>query len=131
MKDIIEGCTKTITEERCVFLSWHLQVICTCGNSSCRRCFVYVVREVSAVYRYTVKSLLQTGFFMEDSGIKVELVSKDQMKDHNSDVIQLWLRIVDPKKRKHSHKENEAIQFDYNINTDNPDTVALEMVNHS
>ena len=43
-------------------------------------------------------------------------------------VIQLRLRVVDTKKRKPQHKENEAIQFDYNINKDNPEEVAQEMV---
>lgn len=79
--------------------------------------------------RYTVKELLQHNIFLEDSGIKVELASaKDEAKDVNRDVIQLWLRVVDPKKRKQQHKDDEAIQFDYNIKKDDPDRVAHEMV---
>ena len=78
--------------------------------------------------RYTVKLLLQHDFFLEDTGIKVELASKDETKDLNHDVIQLWLRVVDPKRRKHQHKEDEAIQFPYNIKKDNADKVAQEMV---
>lgn len=78
--------------------------------------------------RYTVKVLLQHDFFLEDTGIKVELANKDEAKDLNHDVIQLWLRVVDPKRRKHQHKEDEAIQFDYNIKKDNADKVAQEMV---
>ena len=45
-----------------------------------------------------------------------------------SSEIQLWLRVVDPRKRKKEHKENEAIQFDYNIDCDDAEQVALEMV---
>ena len=75
-----------------------------------------------------MKLLLQHDFFLEDTGIKVELASKDQAKDVSQDMIQLWLRVVDPKKRKHQHKEDEAIQFDYNIKKDDVDKVAQEMV---
>jgi len=75
-----------------------------------------------------VKVLLQHDFFLEDTGIKVELASKDEAKDLSRDVIQLWLRVVDPKRRKHQHKEDEAIQFDYNIKKDDADKVAQEMV---
>jgi WNK lysine deficient protein kinase len=80
-------------------------------------------------FRFTVKELLQHNFFLEDTGIKVELAStKDEAKDVTRDVIQLWLRVVDPKKRKQQHKDDEAIQFDYNIKKDNADKVAQEMV---
>lgn len=38
------------------------------------------------------------------------------------------LRVVDAKKRKDKHKENEAIQFDFDIENDNPDKIAEGMV---
>lgn len=50
------------------------------------------------------------------------------MDDVLADVIQLQLRVVDPKKRRLQQRENEAVQFDYNISTDNPNDVAQEMV---
>ncbi len=82
--------------------------------------------------RNTVKELLQKDFFVEEAGIKVELITNDESSDEtkiiNKDMIQLRLRILDPKKRKSQHKENEAIQFDYNVETDNPEDVAQEMV---
>lgn len=65
---------------------------------------------------------------MEDTGIRVELVNKDDLKELKRDVIQLQMRMVDPKKRRQQHKDNEAIQFDYNIEKDDPHQVALEMV---
>ena len=74
--------------------------------------------------RYTVKELLQHDFFSEETGIKVEVVKKD---DPNPDTIAFWLR-VDPKRRKQQHKENEVIQFEYNMTADDPDKVAMEMV---
>ena len=46
--------------------------------------------------------------------------------DSNIDLIDFWLRI-DPKRRKNQHK-NEVIQFEYNINSDDPAKVAMEMV---
>jgi len=100
-------------------VAWRI-ISCTQNND----CLMHVVMTA----RYTVKVLLQHDFFLEDTGIKVELASKDEAKDLSRDVIQLWLRVVDPKRRKHQHKEDEAIQFDYNIKKDSADKVAQEMV---
>ena len=91
-----------------------------------------------------MKQLLQHDFFAEHTGIKVELVNKDAgggggvgggagapaggAGGSESSEIQLWLRVVDPRKRKKEHKENEAIQFDYNIDKDDAEQVAHEMV---
>ena len=38
------------------------------------------------------------------------------------------LRVLDAKKRKDKHKENEAIQFDFDMEKDNPDKIAEGMV---
>ncbi|KAL5013195.1 hypothetical protein ScPMuIL_007465 [Solemya velum] len=77
--------------------------------------------------RFSVKELLQNDFFLEDTGLKVELVNKEEeISDKTS--IQLRLRVVDPKKRKDKHKENEAIQFDFDLTNDAAEEVALEMV---
>ncbi|XP_070191914.1 uncharacterized protein [Littorina saxatilis] len=76
--------------------------------------------------RYTVKDLLQHDFFLEDSGYKVELVNREDEASNTSD-IQMRLRVVDPKKRKDKHKENEAIQFDFNILNDQAEEVAKEL----
>ncbi len=81
------------------------------------------------LYRYTVKELMQHDFFLEESGIRVELVNTDDAKEEQKpNIIVLRVRIVDPKKRKTQHKENEAIQFFYNLEKDVPETVAQEMV---
>lgn len=74
-----------------------------------------------------MKELLQHDFFVEESGIKVELVNTDE-EDQKPNIIVLRVRIVDPKKRKPQHKENEAIQFYYNLEKDDPEFVAQEMV---
>lgn len=79
------------------------------------------------LFRYVVKELLQHDFFLEDTGLKVELVNREDELAGKT-VIQLRLRVVDPKKRKDKHKENEAIQFDFDLDDDVPEEVAQEMV---
>ena len=43
-------------------------------------------------------------------------------------LVKLQLHLEDPKKRRDKHKENEAIQFDFDLETDQPEKVAEEMV---
>ncbi len=50
------------------------------------------------------------------------------MKDDNTDNIQLQLRVEDPKKRRDKHRDNEALQFDFDLQKDEPEQVAAEMV---
>ncbi|XP_077984991.1 uncharacterized protein LOC144439561 isoform X2 [Glandiceps talaboti] len=73
--------------------------------------------------RYTAKELLSLEFFEEDTGFKVELIEETQ-----EDVIQLRLRVEDPKKRKDKHRDNEALQFGFDLRKDDPEQVAAEMV---
>lgn len=80
------------------------------------------------IERPTVKDLLNHEFFQEDTGIKVDLTNKEEALLSDSGNVTLRLRVVDPKKRKDKHKENEAIQFDFDINNDNPDKIAEGMV---
>lgn len=74
------------------------------------------------IFRYSVKDLLQHNFFLDDNGLRLEIVETE------GDSIQFQLRVVDPKKRKDKHKENEAIQFGFDLGSDDPDQVAQEMV---
>lgn len=73
-----------------------------------------------------MKELLQHDFFLEDTGVKVEVANK--LGDDDSDKVALRLRVVDPRKRKDKHKENEAIQFEFHIHKDVPEELAQEMV---
>lgn len=75
--------------------------------------------------RPKVKDLLSHAFFEEDVGLKVEVVSQENKK------IVFRLRVIDPKKRTHKHKENEAIQFEFDMETDRYNTIAEEMVSSS
>lgn len=74
--------------------------------------------------RPKVKELLNHQFFEEDVGLKVEVVSHNDIEGK----IEFRLRVLDPKKRSHKHKENEAIQFDFDTKTDSYDAVSEEMV---
>lgn len=73
-------------------------------------------------FRFTIQELLKHDYF-EDTGFRVELV-----EDNNTDIIQLQLRVEDPKKRRDKHRDNEALQFSFNLKTDEPEEVAAEMV---
>ncbi|XP_026217499.1 serine/threonine-protein kinase WNK1 isoform X2 [Anabas testudineus] len=75
--------------------------------------------------RYAIKILLNHAFFQEDTGVRVELAEED---DGEMIAIKLWLRIEDVKKLKGKYKENEAIEFSFDLNKDFPEDVAQEMV---
>ncbi|XP_063289543.1 serine/threonine-protein kinase WNK3 [Pelobates fuscus] len=75
--------------------------------------------------RLSVKELLNHAFFAEDTGLRVELAEED-VGTNASLALRLW--VEDPKKLKGKHKDNEAIEFSFNLEMDNPDEVAYEMV---
>ncbi|XP_049513202.1 serine/threonine-protein kinase WNK1-like isoform X16 [Dermacentor silvarum] len=77
--------------------------------------------------RPTVKELLQLDFFQEDMGLKVEFVNREESLAGGADKVELRLRVLDPKKRKDKHRENEAIQFEFHVENDNPDEIAKAM----
>ncbi|CAL1280789.1 unnamed protein product, partial [Larinioides sclopetarius] len=81
--------------------------------------------------RPTVKDLLMHEFFQEDVGLKVEFVNKEDSIQSTSSKVELWLRLLDAKKRKEKHKENEAIQFEFDIENDNCDEVAQAMAKNN
>ncbi|XP_072233795.1 serine/threonine-protein kinase WNK1 isoform X8 [Leuresthes tenuis] len=75
--------------------------------------------------RYAIKTLLNHAFFQEETGVRVELAEED---DGEMIAIKLWLRIEDVKKLKGKYKDNEAIEFSFDLNSDVPEDVAQEMV---
>lgn len=77
--------------------------------------------------RPTVKELLHMDFFQEDLGIKVEYCDREKSLSSTESKVEMRLRILDPKKRKDKHKENEAIQFFFDLNFDTADEVASAM----
>uniref|UniRef100_A0A8C1M4H3 non-specific serine/threonine protein kinase n=1 Tax=Cyprinus carpio TaxID=7962 RepID=A0A8C1M4H3_CYPCA len=75
--------------------------------------------------RYAIKDLLNHAFFQEETGVRVELAEED---DGEMIAIKLWLRIEDVKKLKGKYKDNEAIEFSFDLSRDVPEDVAQEMV---
>lgn len=81
--------------------------------------------------RPTVKDLLLHEFFQEDLGLKVEFVNKEESIQSTSTKVELWLRLLDPKKRQEKHKENEAIQFEFDTAVDTCDEVSQAMAKNN
>ncbi|XP_029463709.1 serine/threonine-protein kinase WNK3 isoform X2 [Rhinatrema bivittatum] len=77
------------------------------------------------VERLSIRDLLNHAFFAEDTGLRVELAEED---DAETPSLALRLWVEDPKKLKGKHKDNEAIEFSFNLDIDNPEEVACEMV---
>lgn len=75
--------------------------------------------------RLSIKNLLNHAFFAEDTGLRVELAEEDD-SSNSSLALRLW--VEDPKKLKGKHKDNEAIEFSFNLEKDTPEEVAYEMV---
>ncbi|XP_015233386.1 PREDICTED: serine/threonine-protein kinase WNK3, partial [Cyprinodon variegatus] len=75
--------------------------------------------------RLSIRDLLNHAFFAEDTGVRVELAEEDT---GTQDCLALRIWVEDPKKLKGKHKDNEAIEFTYDLENDSAEEVALEMV---
>ncbi|XP_043958971.1 serine/threonine-protein kinase WNK4 isoform X2 [Gambusia affinis] len=75
--------------------------------------------------RYTIPDLLDHPFFQENNGVHVELAEEDDMVKPG---LKLWLRIDDTKKLHGKYKDNNAIEFLFELYKDVPEEVAQEMV---
>ncbi|XP_043576762.1 serine/threonine-protein kinase WNK3-like [Chiloscyllium plagiosum] len=74
--------------------------------------------------RLAIKDLLSYAFFAEDTGLRIELAKEDSGQD-SSLALRVW--VEDPKKLKGKHKDNEAIEFSFDLERDTPEEVAQEM----
>jgi WNK lysine deficient protein kinase len=79
------------------------------------------------IHRPGVKDLLVHEFFAEDLGLRLEIISREEAVVSSASKVEFRLRVLDPKKRSNKHKENEAIQFEFDIQADNAEEVASEM----
>lgn len=120
VKEIIEGCIRQNKDER--FLTARA-CLPSWGQSRFPRKHLLIA---CLLFRYSIKDLLNHAFFQEDTGVRVELAEED---DGEMEAIKLWLRIEDIKKLKGKYKDNEAIEFSFDLNKDVPEDVAQEMVN--
>ncbi|XP_061391221.1 serine/threonine-protein kinase Wnk-like [Musca vetustissima] len=85
--------------------------------------------ELKKEDRPKCKDLLNSEFFEEDIGIRVEPTSTEAfLENPNNNVIEFRLRFLDPKKRSSKHKENEAIQFEYDVVNDDCERVCDDMM---
>ncbi|ELV11987.1 Serine/threonine-protein kinase WNK3 [Tupaia chinensis] len=75
--------------------------------------------------RLSIRDLLNHAFFAEDTVLRVELAEEDDCSN-SSLALRLW--VEDAKKLKGKHKDNEAIEFSFTLETDTPEEVAYEMV---
>ncbi|XP_061079931.1 serine/threonine-protein kinase WNK4 [Conger conger] len=75
--------------------------------------------------RYTIQDLLEHAFFQENNGVHVELAEED---DTHKSGLKLWLRMDDTKKLHGKYKDNNAIEFLFELYKDVPEEVAQEMV---
>ncbi|XP_068117999.1 serine/threonine-protein kinase WNK4 isoform X2 [Hyperolius riggenbachi] len=75
--------------------------------------------------RYTIQDLLEHSFFQEDTGVHVELAEED---DGVKTALKLWLRMDDTKKLHGKYKDNNAIEFLFELYKDVAEEVVQEMV---
>ncbi|XP_074787188.1 uncharacterized protein LOC141973005 [Athene noctua] len=75
--------------------------------------------------RLSIRELLNHVFFAEDTGLRVEVAEEDGGSE-TALALRLW--VEDPKKLKGKHKDNEAIEFTFDLEADGPEEVAYEMV---
>ncbi|KRZ71824.1 Serine/threonine-protein kinase WNK1 [Trichinella papuae] len=81
--------------------------------------------------RYTARDLLIHNFFMPEEliGLRIEIKDRDAVISTTNNEIQLLLRVLDAKKRKeYKQKENEAIQFPFNLQMDKTEDVVKDML---
>ena len=86
--------------------------------------------------RYTAQQLLNEPFFVEVTGVRVELVSQlddettaeGESGEDKTGTVMLRLVVEEAQKLKQKHKNEDAIEFDFDINKDIPVDVAKEMV---
>ncbi|XP_061606202.1 serine/threonine-protein kinase WNK4 isoform X5 [Phyllopteryx taeniolatus] len=75
--------------------------------------------------RFTVQDLLEQRFFQGQLGVHVEPAEDD---DGSKSALVLWLRMDGPKRLHGKYKDNNAIEFLYELHNDVPEVVAQEMV---
>lgn len=74
------------------------------------------------------KDLLESDFFSDDIGLKLQPFAKDAfLNNPECNRIEFRLRLLDSKQRQYKHREDEAIQFDFEVGVDSTDDVASDM----
>lgn len=116
LKEIIEGCIRMDKNERWVGAEPRAAEPPPPAPGPVLSC---------APHRYTIQDLLEHSFFQEDTGVHVELAEED---DGIKSGLKLWLRMDDTKKLHGKYKDNNAIEFLFELYKDVAEEVAQEMV---
>lgn len=80
--------------------------------------------HVGTALRFTIHDLLAHAFFREERGVHVELAEED---DGEKPDLKLWLRMEDAR-RGGRPRDNQAIEFLFQLGRDAAEEVAQEMV---
>ena len=84
--------------------------------------------------RPTIKALLGNEFFQEDHGFRIEIFNREETVRSDCQTITFHLKFTDRRKQrtdKPAHKDNEMIEFDYNLESDETLDVTYSMINDS
>ena len=84
--------------------------------------------------RPTIKALQANEFFAEDFGFRIEIFNREETVRSDSQTITFHLKFTDKRKQrtdKPAHKDNEMIEFDYNLEADQTLDVCYSMINES
>ena len=84
--------------------------------------------------RPTIKALLGNEFFQEDHGFRIEIFNREETVRSDCQTITFHLKFTDKRKQrtdKPAHKDNEMIEFDYNLESDETLDVTYSMINDS
>lgn len=119
VKEIIEGCIRTDKNERWGpgaerARRWRRKLGVAAGSSA----------HFPTVPRFTIQDLLAHAFFREERGVHVELAEED---DGEKPGLKLWLRMEDAR-RGGRPRDNQAIEFLFQLGRDAAEEVAQEMV---
>lgn len=115
VKEIIEGCIRTDKNER-----WGPGQRLVGDHGTVAAVFAHC----PAVFRFTIQDLLAHAFFREERGVHVELAEEDDGKKPG---LKLWLRMEDAR-RGGRPRDNQAIEFLFQLGRDAAEEVAQEMV---
>ena len=94
---------------------------------------IHLFIEIHFTFRPTIKQLIGHPFF-EDPGFTLELVNRDAVIEMRESMATFRLRFTDQRKQGPSreaigkHKEGEAIEFNFNLESDNTVEVTSSMV---
>ena len=81
--------------------------------------------------RPSIKEVMMHNFFNEETSFKLEILDKRMTMESDTKVIHFRLRVSEQlrkKRDKPAHKENEAIEFEFNLDTDECNELASNMV---